>query len=47
MRIVTIARAFGAGGYTVGQEVSKRLGFELIEEEMVNAVAKNKSTIEY
>ena len=40
MRIVTIARPFGAGGHTIGLEVSKRLGFELIEEEMVNAVAK-------
>ena len=40
MRIVTIARPFGAGGHTVGLELSKRIGFELIEEEMVNAVAK-------
>ncbi len=40
MRIVTIARAFGAGGHTVGLEVSKRLGFELIEKGIVDAVAK-------
>lgn len=40
MRIVTIARPFGAGGHTVGLEVSKRLGFELIEEEILSAVAK-------
>ncbi len=40
MRIVTIARAFGAGGHTVGQEVSKKLGFELVEKEIVDAVAK-------
>lgn len=40
MRIVTIARPFGAGGHTVGQEVSKRLGFELIEKGIVDAVAK-------
>jgi len=39
-RIVTIARPFGAGGHTVGIEVSRRLGFELVEEEMVNAVAQ-------
>jgi cytidylate kinase len=40
MRIVTIARSFGAGGHTVGIELSKRLGFELVEEEVLNAVAK-------
>ncbi len=40
MRIVTIARPFGAGGHTVGLELSKRLGFELVEEEMINAVAQ-------
>ena len=40
MRIVTITRPFGAGGHTVGQEVSKRLGFELIEKQVVDAVAK-------
>lgn len=40
MRIVTIARPFGAGGHTVGKEVAKRLGFELIEKGIVDAVAK-------
>ncbi len=41
MRIITIARPYGAGGHTVGQEVARRLGFDLVEEEeMINAVAK-------
>lgn len=40
MRVVTIARPFGAGGHTVGLEVAKRLGFELIEKGIVDEVAK-------
>lgn len=40
MRIITIARPFGAGGQTLGERVSNRLGFRLVHEEMVNAVAE-------
>ncbi|MBI9077264.1 MAG: cytidylate kinase-like family protein [Desulfatibacillum sp.] len=37
--IVTIARQFGAGGHTLGAICADRLGYSLIDEEMVNAVA--------
>lgn len=40
MHIVTLARPFGAGGHTLGERLAKRLGFSLVEEEMVNAVAE-------
>ncbi|MDI6798362.1 MAG: cytidylate kinase family protein, partial [Desulfatibacillaceae bacterium] len=40
MKVVTIARLFGAGGHTIGEKVAKRLGFELVEEEMINIVAR-------
>ena len=38
--IITIARQFGAGGHTLGDICAKRLGYALIDEEMVNAVAE-------
>ncbi|MBU2489438.1 MAG: cytidylate kinase-like family protein, partial [Proteobacteria bacterium] len=40
MAVITIARPFGAGGYTVGARVAERLGYALVQEEMVNAVAE-------
>ena len=40
MSVLTIARPFGAGGKTVGKIVAKKLGYKLVEEEMVIAVAK-------
>ncbi|MBW1988464.1 MAG: cytidylate kinase-like family protein [Deltaproteobacteria bacterium] len=40
MPVITIARPFGAGGHTVGRLVAERLGYTLVKEEMVNAVAE-------
>ncbi len=40
MAVITIARPFGAGGHTVGARVAERLGYHLVNEEMVNAVAE-------
>ena len=42
MKVVTIARLFGAGGHTIGEKVAKRLGFELVEEEIINVVARKR-----
>ncbi len=38
--VITVARQFGAGGHTLGEVVAERLGYSLIDEEMVNAVAE-------
>jgi len=40
MPVITIARQFGAGGKTLGRWVSEKLGYELIDEELVDMVAK-------
>lgn len=40
MSVITIARQFGAGGKTLGRWVAEKLGYELIDEELVEMVAK-------
>lgn len=40
MSVITIARQFGAGGKTLGRWVAERLGYMLIDEELVEMVAK-------
>ena len=40
MSVITIARQFGAGGKTLGRWVSEKLGYTLIDEELVDLVAK-------
>ena len=39
-QIITISRAFGSGGHTIGQEVAKRLGIPFYYKELVDEVAK-------
>ncbi|QTA89980.1 cytidylate kinase-like family protein [Desulfonema magnum] len=40
MAVITIAREFGAGGKTLGTKVADKLGYTLIDEEIVEMVAK-------
>lgn len=40
MSVITIARQFGAGGKTLGGMVAERLGYELIDEEIVEIIAR-------
>ena len=39
-QIITISRAFGSGGHTIGQEVAKSLGIPFYDKELVDEVAK-------
>ena len=39
-KIITISRAFGSGGRTIGKEVARRLGIPYYDKELVDAVAK-------
>ncbi len=39
MSVITIARQFGAGGKTLGSEVAQKLGYTLIDEQIVEMVA--------
>ena len=40
MSVITIARQFGAGGKTLGSLVAKRLGYTLVDEEIVEMLAQ-------
>lgn len=40
MSVITIARQFGAGGKTLGSLVADRLGYTLVDEEIVELVAR-------
>ncbi len=40
MSVITIARQFGAGGKTLGSRVAEKLGYEVIDEQIVEMVAK-------
>lgn len=39
-KIITISRAFGSGGRTIGKQVAERLGIPFYDKELVDAVAK-------
>ncbi len=39
-KIITISRAFGSGGRTIGREVAKRLGIPCYDKELVDKVAE-------
>ena len=39
-KIITISRAFGSGGRTIGREVAKRLGIPCYDKELVDRVAE-------
>ena len=40
MSVITIARQFGAGGKTLGSRVAEKLGYVLIDEEIVEIIAR-------
>lgn len=40
MAVITISRQFGAGGKTLGEIVSKKLGYSFIDREIIQMVAK-------
>jgi cytidylate kinase len=40
MAVISISRQFGAGGHTLGQLVSERLGYELVEEQVFRRIAE-------
>ncbi len=40
MAVVSISRQYGAGGRVVGEMVARRLGYKLLEREIINAVAQ-------
>ena len=39
-KVITISRAFGSGGRTIGKEVARRLGIPYYDKALVDAVAK-------
>ena len=39
MAVITISRQFGAGGWTLAERLSKRLGYKCINEEMIKEAA--------
>ncbi len=46
MAIITISRQFGAGGKTLGEFVSKKLGYTLIDKEIISMVAEKAKVSE-
>ena len=40
MAVITISRQFGAGGITLGELVSKKLGYRFFDNEIIQMVAK-------
>ncbi len=40
MSVITISRQFGAGGRTLGEIVAKTMGYTLVDEEIIQMVAK-------
>ncbi len=39
MAVITIARQFGAGGRTLGKQIADELGYALIDEQIIEAIA--------
>jgi cytidylate kinase len=39
MSVITISRQFGAGGWTLGERLAKRLGYRYVQEDMIKEVA--------
>jgi len=40
MAVITISRQFGAGGWTLGNAVAKRLGYKFVSRGIINEIAK-------
>ena len=41
MATITISRQFGAGGATLGERLSKTLGYRYVNDQLIMEVAKN------
>lgn len=41
MAVITLSRQFGAGGLTLGEMLSERLGYTLVDNEIIQMVAEN------
>jgi cytidylate kinase len=44
MAVITISRQFGAGGITLGERLSKRLGYRYVHEDIIGEVARKMGT---
>jgi len=40
MAVITISRQFGAGGRTVGEMISERLGYKFLDDLIIHELAK-------
>ena len=45
MPVITISRQFGAGGKTMGTVIAEKLGYTLIEEEIVELLAREANVV--
>ena len=43
-KIITISRAFGSGGRTIGKQVAERLGIPFYDKELVDAVQRKAAS---
>lgn len=39
IRVITIARGFGSGGHEIGQKIAERLGWDFIDQQLIDNVA--------
>jgi cytidylate kinase len=42
MAVVTISRQFGAGGWTLGEKLSRRFGFHLVDKTVIDEIARRQ-----
>ena len=42
MAVVTISRQFGAGGWTLGERLSKKFGFHLVDKAVIDEIARRE-----
>ncbi len=47
MAVITLSRHFGAGGKTLGNKVSKKLGYFYLDDEIIKLIAENAKTIDW
>ena len=41
--VITISRQFGTGGHEIGAEIARRLGVKLLDKQILNEVARERS----
>jgi len=42
MAVVTISRQFGAGGWTLGEKLSRKFGFHLVDKDVIDKIARKE-----